>query len=553
MTMLRSLRLRLLLTLIGVVVVAVGSVALFASRVTSRELQRYAELDMERNQQLTETLMVYYAEHSDGGNSQELVGQLSERSGERAILTDGAGMVMADSAGQLVGQTMSCEQSFPAVIVSVGGAFCLPPEGKPVEFARAATKISDLGQVIFFAGTFAGEAGDTLRIGSKLALTAPVEAQRVDASGPPIVIRRTQGLEPDPIEAGFLSAVNRSLLWSSIAAGITALALALALSQRILGPVGALTAAARAMEKGDLKRRVPAASNDEIGELARAFNAMADGLARQEQLRRHMVTDIAHELRTPLTNIRGYLEALRDGVVRPTLATLDSLHEEALLLNRLIDDLQELALAEAGQLRLARRPAALAAIVEQAICAVGPAAADKRQRLAAELPPNLPMVEADSERIGQILRNLLNNAITHADAGGTVVVEAHPSVDAVGPQPAISDLQPAIVVSVSDNGPGIAPEHLPHVFERFYRADPSRARATGGSGLGLAIVRQLVEAHGGRVWAESRPGAGARFSFTLPVAAHQRVGAIARTSDPHTTGSIAETVSAGIGRSSDPP
>src|SRR5262249_54799111 len=151
-----------------------------------------------------------------------------------------------------------------------------------------------------------------------------------------ILIRRTVGHEPDPIEAGFISTVNRSLAWSVAAAGIAALLLTLALSRRILGPVEALTEAARGMERGDLSRRVAVASRDEIGELARAFNAMADGLAHQEHLRRNMVTDVAHELRTPLTNIRGYLEALRDGVAQPDAPLLTSLHDEALLLNRLI-------------------------------------------------------------------------------------------------------------------------------------------------------------------------------------------------------------------------
>jgi signal transduction histidine kinase len=278
------------------------------------------------------------------------------------------------------------------------------------------------------------------------------------------------------------------------------------------------------MERGDLSRRVRVRSGDEIGQLAHAFNAMADGLERQEHLRRNMVTDVAHELRTPLTNIRGYLEALRDGVAQPTPSTIESLHEEALLLNRLVDDLQELSLAEAGQLRLAPRPAALAEIVERVAGALRPTASGKGICIKLDLPPELPLVLADPERVGQIVRNLLANAITHTPPGGSVAVSAAAmSQDketrrqgAWNDRPLQVPLSPCLLVSVRDTGPGIAPEHLPNIFERFYRADGSRARATGGVGLGLAIVRQLVAAHGGRVWAESEPGAGACFRFTLP-------------------------------------
>jgi len=239
-----------------------------------------------------------------------------------------------------------------------------------------------------------------------------------------------------------------------------------------------------------------------------------------------MVTDVAHELRTPLTNIRGYLEALRDGVAQPSPALLGSLHEEALLLNRLIGDLQELALAEAGQLRLDRRPIALTDIVTQAVSALQSAADAKDLCVITVLPDKLPQVEADPERIGQVLRNLLSNALIHTPQGGTISVEAEYIRDwrlEIGEyrnlQSPISNLDPAILVRVRDTGSGIAPEHLPNIFERFYRADRARSRATGGAGLGLAIVKQLVAAHGGQVWAESQPGEGAQFTFTLPIAA----------------------------------
>jgi len=278
------------------------------------------------------------------------------------------------------------------------------------------------------------------------------------------------------------------------------------LSRRIISPIEALTAAARRMEKGDLNQRVNVRTRDEIGDLAHAFNAMAQGLARQETLRRTLVADVAHELRTPLSNIRGYLEAVRDRVVEPDPPVVDSLYEEAMLLTRLVDDLQELALAEAGQLTLEKRPTALRPLVESTLAAFQPQLAAKQITVTVALPLDLADVEADPERVGQILHNLVDNAARYTPAHGEIVIAARPDSE-------------DIRVSVRDTGHGIRLEHLPNVFDRFYRSDGSRARSTGGAGLGLAIVKQLVEAHGGRAWAESEAGRGAEFDFTLPVAA----------------------------------
>jgi len=259
------------------------------------------------------------------------------------------------------------------------------------------------------------------------------------------------------------------------------------------------------MEMGDLSQRVVNLPDDEIGELGHAFNSMADALARAENLRRNMVSDVAHELRTPLTNIRGYLEALRDGVVQPNSAVVDSLYEEALTLNRLIDDLQEISLADAGQLKLEPRMVAVAPLIERVLNAMQAEAAAKKIALASDVPADLPAVSADPERVGQVLRNLLANALAYTPEQGSVSVSAR-SAGA------------CVEVSIVDTGIGVAPEDLLLVFERFYRVDKSRARQTGGTGLGLAIVKNLVEAHGGRVWAQSTPGAGSTFTFSLPVA-----------------------------------
>jgi heavy metal sensor kinase len=306
-------------------------------------------------------------------------------------------------------------------------------------------------------------------------------------------------------ESRFLLAMNRWLLLAVVLAGLLALVLTFALSRRILGPVEALTLAARRLESGDLSQRIPIRSHDEIGELSRAFNAMAASLERNESLRKALVTDVAHELRTPLTNLRCQIEAVQDGLLPANEATLRSLHEESALLGRLVDDLQDLALAEAGQLPLHRRPVELTGAIETALAAIRPRADEQRVALRSELGSSLPTVSADPARLGQILRNLLANALTHTPQGGTITVSAAP-------------VNGAVDVAVADTGPGIPPEHLPHVFERFYRADESRSRGTGGAGLGLSIVRQLALAHGGSVRVESEPGSGARFTLTLPAA-----------------------------------
>jgi signal transduction histidine kinase len=312
---------------------------------------------------------------------------------------------------------------------------------------------------------------------------------------------------PIPAAAGgpaaSLGRVRRALLLAALAAGTAGLLLTAALSRRILRPVEALTTAARRMEAGDLDQRVDARGRDEIGDLARAFNAMAERRATAERLRRDLVSDVAHELRSPVTNLRCQIEALEDGLAQPTPETLGSLAEEVALLTTLIDDLQELALAEAGQLDIEPGALALAAEVERAVKALRPRLQEKSLRIEIDLPPDLPDVHADARRLAQILRNLLGNALIHTPPGGTIWLRGR----RIGRQ---------VEVTVEDTGPGIAAEHLPFLFERFYRTDPSRTRATGGAGLGLAIVKQLAAAHGGRVWAASEPGRGAVFGFSLP-------------------------------------
>jgi signal transduction histidine kinase len=265
-----------------------------------------------------------------------------------------------------------------------------------------------------------------------------------------------------------------------------------------------LTAAAQAIAAGDLSQRVDIRSEDELGQLGQAFDDMADSLDRTEKLRQNMVADIAHELRTPLSVMRGNLEAILDGVFEPTEENISSIHKETVLLTRLVDDLQELALAEAGELRIERESTDLRALIERTVRSVSPQADRDNLTIVKDLPDDLPSVSVDPQRIGQVMFNLLDNALRHSPQGGTVTVKAR-------------EQEGALQVDVTDQGPGLSDEELSLVFERFYRGDKARARATGGAGLGLTIVKQLVEAHGGRVWAESEAGKGATFSLTLPL------------------------------------
>lgn len=268
----------------------------------------------------------------------------------------------------------------------------------------------------------------------------------------------------------------------------------------------ALTQAARCLKQGDLSQRVKVKRKEEIGDLIHAFNVMAEGLEHSDQLQRNFISDVAHELRTPLTNIRGYLEALQDQVIEPEPAVILSIHEETMLLSRLVADLQDLSLADAGQLHLQRVPLVLEDSIIASINSLRLQAREKNISLCIEvLTTDMPLVEADPQRVGQILRNLLSNAIKHTPSSG----EIHVSTRVVRQE---------VEVRVQDTGEGIAAEHLPSLFKRFYRADPSRSRTTGGTGLGLAIVEKLVHAHGGHIVVQSQLGQGTCFTFTLPIA-----------------------------------
>lgn len=314
---------------------------------------------------------------------------------------------------------------------------------------------------------------------------------------------------PGSPEGDFLQRVARAITYSALGATGIALLLGIVLARTLTRPLRELTAATQVVAQGALGQQVTVRSRDELGALAVSFNQMSTNLAHAQTLRRQMTADIAHDLRTPLSVILGYTEALRDGKLPPDQEIFDTLHIEAQHLQRLIDDLRTLSLTDAGELPLARQPVPVEALLERAAAAHRARAQDQQVALELHVPAGLPDVEVDVERIAQVLGNLLSNALRYTPAGGTIMLDAQMH-------------GAAVELRVRDSGSGIAPNDLPHIFERFYRADPSRQQGDGSSGLGLAIARGIAEAHGGGISVESTPGHGTTFTISLPAAAPLR-------------------------------
>jgi signal transduction histidine kinase len=310
----------------------------------------------------------------------------------------------------------------------------------------------------------------------------------------------------------FLASANQALISSAGIAGVIALILGGVLFLQITAPLRQLKKAAAAIAAGDLNQRVSIRSRDEFGDLGNTFNHMAESLANAETQRGHLVADVAHELRTPLAAIQATLEGMQDGVLPLDEEQIAALYSETMLLNRLVGDLKLLSLAEAGQLKLEKQEIEPGVLISQIVERAKPQADQKNIRLVTDLQPDLPDVLIDSDRITQVLNNLIGNALHYTPEGGAITVQG-----------SVLGADHSLQIVVSDTGPGIDPEDLPFIFDRFYRADKSRTRSSGGSGLGLAIVKQLVEAHGGKVGVESpilhnqdQQGYGTKFTFTVP-------------------------------------
>jgi len=305
----------------------------------------------------------------------------------------------------------------------------------------------------------------------------------------------------------FQASFNEALILALLAAGAIAIPVSLLLSRGVVAPVRAMTAASRRIADGHYAERVLSTGADELGQLGQSFNQMAEKLEQVEAMRRQLIGDVSHELRTPLTAIKGSMEGLMDGILPASPETYQQIHLEADRLSRLVDDLQELSRVEAGAFPLDIHPVAVSTVVQAVIKRLANQARAKNIELSADLPTDLPSVQADPDRITQVLTNLVDNAVQYTPESGKVTVPAACHEE---------DVQ----IIVSDSGIGIPSEHFPHLFTRFYRVDKSRSRQSGGgSGIGLTIAKYLVEAQGGRIWAESAgAGKGSRFNFTLKVA-----------------------------------
>ena len=304
--------------------------------------------------------------------------------------------------------------------------------------------------------------------------------------------------------ANFRAGLAESLVYAMLAATVVVALVSVFFTRRVVTPLREMTLASQRIAKGHYDERVKVNGADELAELSDSFNQMAGQLEGVESMRRQLVGDVSHELRTPLTAIKGYMEGLMDGVFPPEAETYQQIFAEADRLSRLVDDLQELSRVEAKAYTLELQPLNFSSFVDIAIKRLSLNARNRQVELRASIPADLPRIVADPDRITQVLTNLLGNAIAYTPAGGSVTITASKQAENV-------------LVAIKDTGIGIAPEHLAHIFDRFYRVDKSRSRqAGGGSGIGLTIARHLVEAQGGRIWVESAgEGQGSTFAFTL--------------------------------------
>ncbi len=337
---------------------------------------------------------------------------------------------------------------------------------------------------------------------------ATVRTWPIRHNGQTIGLLAVEGLlmnATDASDGGLVRGVTRAVLVAGLVAGGFGLLLAGVLVRQITYPLAGLRQASHRIAAGDLTARVPLQSRDELGELATTFNQMASRLETQETLRRNLVADVAHELRTPLSAIQGTVEAMQDGVFPLNNENLATIHEEVMLLNRLVEDLRTLANAEAGKLPLDIMPVDLGELLERQVTAFRYRAKEQGVTISLQVAETLPPIAGDEQRLGQVLSNLLDNALRHTPEAGSIHL-------------CLARRERGTRLTITDSGEGIGAHDLPHIFDRFYRVDPARNRGAGGSGLGLAIVRQLVEAHGGHIAVTSPPPgrmSGTEFSIDL--------------------------------------
>ncbi|MDT9692506.1 ATP-binding protein [Streptomyces sp. P9(2023)] len=542
-----SFRVRVFALVLLVAVAATAATAWLTLRQATDQLRESAAADRQVTARITDELLRYGRTHGTWDGVAAVVRTLAADTGQRIRISTANQGQLADS-DTVLGRAPRPGGTAPPLLVDPRPTLTLPrwdhfPSVAKVTasavdaYANGATyaacltraghtvttRPGDLGVPVFGDG---GARGTETGRGSACVRQENVRAGRpdLDAALACEVVRetgrgaclqrvfheRTASVAPQPLSVhlGALDDAGETTLavgpTVAVAAGVALAAVlaALLLSRAVLRPVRALTAASRGLGEGDLGRRVPGAGGDEMAELGRSFNRMADSLQASEERQRRLVGDIAHELRTPLANLRGYLEALRDGVLEPDAELLDSLHEEVLLQQRIVDDLQDLALAEAGALTYHRGELDARELVETCRTAHSAHASAAGVRLTADTPGPVRL-HGDPGRLRQALSNLVGNAVRHTAPGGGVRLE-------------LAERDEMVRITVRDTGSGIPAEHLPRLFDRFWRADAARGRATGGSGLGLSIARQIVADHHGAIEVESEVGVGTVFTIVLP-------------------------------------
>lgn len=545
-----SFRVRVFALFLLVVVAATAATAWLTLAQVTRQVRESAAADRQVVAGITEALRQYALDHGTWDGVGGTVRALARDTGQRIRITDATGAQLADSDVLLGREPRAGGTAAPLFVdprpepVFPGGGFvpsqpkmtasaidrytrsvtyagCLTRAGRDVTMSVGALGVPDYADAGTGPAESSGACAPPTAVGDPDELResgAAIDAAcgRQEGAARTDCLRRlfaerTAKVAPQPltVRLGALDGTGRSLAVGptvavAVAVGAAAALGALLLSRTVLRPVRALTAASRGLGEGDLARRVPEAGKDEIAELGRSFNRMAGSLQASEERQRRMVGDIAHELRTPLANLRGYLEALRDEVLTADPELLDSLHEEVLLQQRIVDDLQDLALAEAGVLTYHRAGVDARVLAEACRTAHGALAAAAGVELSAAVPPVPVRLYGDPGRLRQALSNLVGNAVRHTAPGGSVRIE-------------VTERDGLARIAVRDTGSGIPAADLPHLFDRFWRADAARGRATGGSGLGLSIARQIVADHQGGIEVESEVGAGTVFTVALPV------------------------------------
>ena len=318
-----------------------------------------------------------------------------------------------------------------------------------------------------------------------------------------VLVPMPMPFQGQPREVEFIQRINLWLLYGALVGAMIALLVGIFLSRTLTRPIRELTRATHAVSEGDLSQQVPVRSKDELGELATAFNKMSAELSRSVNARKQMTADIAHELRTPLSLILGHAEAVHDGVLPPTPENFEIIREEATRLEHLINDLRTLSLADAGELSMQVETIEPQRLIQEVSTLYQYQAQRKNITFELDVEPNLPPIEVDPGRLTQVLTNILDNALRHTPEGGRILLNA-------------KQVNDQVELSVQDNGPGLDIEDTDRIFERLYRADPSRQRDDGSSGLGLAIAKSIVQAHGGQISAESKAGYGLKIRIRLP-------------------------------------